>query len=314
MKAIVVNSFGGADVLEFTDIDKPEVKSGELLIKVIGAGVNPVDSKTRKGMGFIAEAVKDKLPWIPGLDIAGIVEAVGGDVTEFKAGDRVYGRLDFLNRVGAYAEYTVADQSLMAKAPENIELLYAAALPVAVQTAYQALFKVGDVKEGDRVLIHAGGGGVGHLALQLAKMKGAYVICTASGYNSSFVKELGADEVIDYTKSDFGLAEPFDFIMDNMGFEVGERSLNVLKPDGLMVTVPTVTAENIIELGKARGLNVKGIKVDTDRAELEEIAGLIDKGFIRVFVSQVFPMENAAQAHKSIETGHIRGKIVLGNN
>ncbi|MGD9807128.1 MAG: NADP-dependent oxidoreductase [Deferribacterales bacterium] len=312
MKAVIVDNFGEADVLKVSEIDKPAVGADEVLIKVYGAGVNPVDGKTRKGMGFVAEAVKDHMPWIPGLDAAGIVEEVGSAVTEFQAGDRVFARLEFLNKCGAYAEYTVAKESIVAKAPENIELLYASGLPVAGQTAWQAMFDVGNVKEGDRVLIHAAAGGVGHLAVQFAKMKGAYVVCTASSHNRSFLEELGADEVIDYKVRDFAESEPFDFILDNMGFEVGEKSLEVLKPEGMMVTVPTVTAERVIKAGEAKGLNVKGVKVGLSKEGLNKLADLVDGGFIRVFISAIYSMDQAVQAHKDIESGHTRGKIVLG--
>lgn len=312
MKAVIVENFGEADVLKVADIDIPVLDSDEVLIKVYGAGVNPVDGKTRKGMGFVAEAVKDKMPWVPGLDVAGIVEEVGSSVTEFKAGDRVYARLEFLNKVGGYAEYTIAKESIVAKAPENIELLYAAGLPVAGQTAWQAMFEVGNVKEGDRVLIHAAAGGVGHLAVQFAKFKGAYVVCTASERNEAFLKELGADEVINYKTHDFTDAEPFDFILDSMGFEVGERSLEVLKPEGMMVTVPTVTAERVIKAGEAKGLSVKGVKVELSKEGLEKIAELVDGGVIKVFVSGIYPLSEAVEAHRDIESGHTRGKIVLG--
>ena len=312
MKAVILESFGGADLLKVADIDKPSVGADEVFIKVYGAGVNPVDGKTRKGMGFIAEQVKDKMPWIPGLDVAGIVEEIGSDVTEFKPGDRVYARLEFLNRMGGYAEYTVAKESIVAKAPENIELLYAAGLPVAGQTAWQSMFDVGDVKEGDRVLIHAAAGGVGHLAVQFAKFKGAYVVCTASAYNRAFLEELGADEVIDYKIQDFTQAEPFDFILDGMGYEIGERSVDVLKSDGLMVTVPTVTAERVIKAGEAKGRNVKSVKVELSKEGLNRLTELVDGGALRVFISAVYSMEQAVQAHKDIESGHTRGKIVIG--
>lgn len=312
MRSVVIDGFGGPEVLHVAERSIPEPAAGEVLIKVAGAGVNPVDAKTRKGMGFVAEAVKDKMPWIPGLDVAGTVVKAGSAVKGFKEGDRVYGRLEFLTATGGYTEYTVAPEDILAKAPENIELLYAAAVPVAGLTAWQALFTIGSVKDGDRVLIHAAAGGVGHFAVQFAKMKGAYVVGTASARNESFLKELGADEVIDYKTADFTEAEPFDYILDSMGFEVGEKSLKVLKKDGLMVTVPTVTAERVIKAGEAAGRTVKGIKVQISKADLETVADLIDRGHVRVFVSQIYPLEQAAQAHIDIETGSTRGKIVLG--
>lgn len=315
MKAIVVEAFGDTKVLKLSEVDMPVPEKDEILIKTAGAGVNPVDAKTRKGVGFVAEAVKESMPWVPGFDVAGIVEAVGADVTEFSAGDRVFARLDFLNRCGAYAEYTIARESIAARAPENIELLYSAALPVASQTAWQTLFEVGAVKSGDRVLIHAAAGGVGHLAVQMAKMKGAHVICTASKGNHAFLKELGADELVDYRDEDFTkVVEPVDFIMDNMGFEVGERSLSVLKPDGLMVTVPTVTAERVIEAGRKLGVSVKGVKVEISKSGLEKIAELVDRGCLRVFISKVYPLKQAEAAHKEIETGRTRGKVVLSTD
>ncbi|PLX68587.1 MAG: NADP-dependent oxidoreductase [Denitrovibrio sp.] len=313
MKAVIIEKFGEPSELKLADIEKPTPKSDEILIKIAGAGVNPVDAKTRRGLGFVAESIKNDLPWIPGFDVAGVVESIGGDVTEFVVGDRVFGRLDFIADTGGYCEYTTTKAKNMAKAPENIELVYAAALPVAGMTAWQGLFSVGNVKEGDRVLIHAGAGGVGHLAVQFAKIKGAYVICTASKRNHSFLLELGADEVVDYNTCDFTNAiEPVDFILDNMGFEVGERSVNVLKPEGMMVTVPTITAERVCKAGEAKGVNVQGIKVEISSDNLSEIANLVDKGYLRVFVSNIYTLDQAVSAHIDIETGSTRGKLVIG--
>jgi len=312
MKAVIIERFGEPEVLKVVERDKPEPASDEILIRVEGAGVNPVDAKTRKGLGFVAESIKDKFPWVPGFDVAGVVEKIGSSVKDFEVGDRVYGRLDFLTKTGGYTEYTVAKESDMCLAPRYLDLVHCAGVPVAGLTALQGLFTVGNVKEGDRVLIHAAAGGVGHMAVQFAKMNGAYVICTASQRNASFLKELGADEVIDYNSVDFTKAiEPVDFVLDNMGFEVGERSLDVLKPDGMMVTVPTVTAERVCSAGKARGLNVQGIKVQISRNDLAKIAELIDKGFMRVFISQVYSLDQAVLAHKDIESGSTRGKIVI---
>jgi len=313
MKAVAIYEFGEPDVLKLIEMEKPEPESDEVLIKVAGAGVNPVDAKTRKGLGFVAEAIKDSFPWVPGFDVAGVVEKTGSKVTEFKAGDRVYGRLNFQTATGGYTQYTAAKETDIAKAPDNIDLLYAAGVPVAGMTAWQGLFRVGNVKEGDRVLIHAGAGGVGHFAVQFAKMAGAYVICTASERNRSFLMELGADEVVDYRKNAFEkVIEPVDFILDNMGFEVAEKSLEILKKDGLMVTVPTIAADKAKETGALKGLNVEGIKVQISKENLTKIAELIDKGHVRVFVSQIYSLSEAVQAHRDIESGATRGKIVIG--
>lgn len=313
MKAVAVKQFGEPDVLEIIDMEKPKPAPDEVLIKVSGAGVNPVDGKTRRGLGFVAEAVKDSLPWIPGLDVAGTVAEVGIDVTEFKKGDRVYGMLEFLNKVGGYAEYTLAKADMLALAPEHMELLYSAGIPVAALTAWQGLFEVGDVKKDDRVLIHAAAGGVGHFAVQFAKMKEAYVICTASENNRTFLHEMGADEVIDYKKHDFTKEiEPVDFVLDNIGFEVGERSLSVLKKTGMMVTVPTITADRVKAAGDAQNKIVQGIKVKMSKDNLVQISEQIDRGSVRVFVSKIYSLSEAVRAHKDIETGRTRGKIVLG--
>ncbi|PLX67709.1 MAG: NADP-dependent oxidoreductase [Denitrovibrio sp.] len=312
MKAVMINEFGEPEIMKVVDVDQPKPQSDEVLIKVSGAGVNPIDAKTRKGLGFVAQAIKDSMPWVPGYDVAGVVEEIGSGVTEFKVGDRVFGRLNFMTPTGAYTEYTAAKTADIALAPENLDLLYCAALPVAAMTAWQGLFDVGNVKEGDRVLIHAGAGGVGHMAVQFAKMKGAYVICTASERNRSFLMEMGADEVVDYKANDFTkVIEPVDFILDNMGFEVGERSVDILKSDGLMVTVPTITAERVQKAGEAQNKAVKGIKVQTSKENLAQIADMIDKGLVRVFVSKVYSLAEAVQAHRDIESGSTRGKIVL---
>jgi len=312
MKTVIIEEFGEPEVLKLVEMEKPVPASDEVLIKVAGAGINPVDAKTRKGLGFVAESIKDKMPWVPGFDVAGTVEQAGADVTEFKEGDRVFGRLNFQNGTGAYTEYTVSKTTDIAIAPEYLELVYAAGLPVAGLTAWQGLFTVGNAKEGDRVLIHAAAGGVGHLAVQFAKLKGAYVICTASEHNRQFLMELGADEVIDYKSQDFTkVTEPVDFILDNMGFEVGERSLDILKPEGMMVTVPTITAERVKEAGKKAGKNVEGIKVQISKEDLKQIASMVDNGHIKVFVSKTYRLDQAVSAHRDIETGSTRGKIIL---
>jgi NADPH2:quinone reductase len=313
MKAIVVNQFGPPSVMQIAEVDKPEPTGDQVRIKVFGAGVNPIDYKTRKGLGFLAEFHKDKLPWIPGLDVSGLIDATGPDANDFKVGDRVFGRMSFDVPAGSYAEYTLCSQNDLAIAPHNLELFQASALPIASLTAYQALFKAGSLKEDDKILIHAAAGGVGHLAVQMARSVGAFVVCTASENNHKFLRSIGANKVIDYRKDDFtrNLPGKMDFILDSMGGDVGIQSLSVLAESGVMVTVPTITADQVISEGQTLGLNVKGIKVEVSREDLLTITDFIDKAKLKVCISNVLPLEGAVKAHKILETGHSKGKTIL---
>ena len=225
MKAVVIHKYGKSDVLEYEEIEKPAPKADEVLIEVKIAAVNPVDWKIRDGMG---EMFGMKLPFVLGCEVSGIVESAGADIENFKAGDEVFAYLS--SHEGGYAEYVCAKEIETSKKPENIDFKNAASIPVGALTAWQAMFETGNLQSGQKVLIHAAAGGVGSMAVQLAKAKGAYVIGTASGKNEEFVKDLGVDEFIDYTKQKFeDVVKDVDVVLDTIGGETQERSFQVLK-------------------------------------------------------------------------------------
>ena len=305
MKAIRIHSYGGPEVLMFEDAPRPTPGQGEALIRVCGAGVNPVDWKIREGL--LRDSLQYKLPFIPGWDLSGVVELTGPGVTHFKAGDPVFSRPD-ISRDGAYAEFIVVEASLLARKPRSIDHIHAAGIPLAAMTAWQALFDSARLKKGQRVLIHAGSGGVGGFAVQLAKWKGAHVISTCSTPNVEFVRGLGADEVIVYRQTDFTHMKHVDAVLDTVGGEVQERSWKVIKPFGILVS--TVSQPDV---AIAESLNVQQafVFLKPNGTLLATIAELVDDGKIRSTVGSVLPLANAREAQELSKTGHTRGKIVL---
>ncbi|MCX4528248.1 MULTISPECIES: NADP-dependent oxidoreductase [unclassified Streptomyces] len=304
MRAVVVSQWGGPEVLTETEIDRPEPGMGEILVRVHAAGVNPVDWKTRESGALI--------PWGPvpavGWDVSGTVEEVGPGVTLFQPGDEVFGMPRFPQQAGAYAEYVTAPARHFARKPEGIDHIGAAALPLAALTAWQALVDTAGLRAGQRVLVHAAAGGVGHFAVQIAKARGAYVIGTASAAKHGVLRELGADEVIDYRSTAFEDAvSDVDVVIDAIGGEYGERSLKVLKPGGHLVTLPGpdgVPAE-------APGVHTGWTLVEPDYRGLLEIAALVEDGTLRPVIDTVLPLAEAAKAHEIGEQGRTTGKIVL---
>ncbi len=312
MRHVSYDRFGDRDVLQVTTAEIPEPGPGQVLVRVHGAGLNPIDWKTRKGLGFAARQIEANLPWTPGYDVAGEVVAVGEDVTTLAPGDRVMGMIGFPERGGGYASHAVANADEFAIVPEELDLLAAGALPLAALTAWQALFEVAKLEAGQKILIHAGAGGVGHFAAQFALERGAHVVATASAANRDFLAELGVHEVIDYRTTDvaeecYGL----DVVLDLIGGEVGKRSLHTLGEHGVLVTIPTVTADEIISAAEEMGLRAHGMTVRPDAFHLDEIAELIEDGDVRVHLDQVFPLDQVADAHELLEGGHVRGKLVL---
>jgi len=312
MRHVTYDRFGDADVLQLTDTLVPGPDAGQVLVRVHGAGLNPIDWKTRKGLGFAARQIENVLPWTPGYDVAGEVVAVGDGVTTLAPGDRVMGMIGFPAAGGGYAEYALAGADELAIVPEDLDLVTAGALPLAALTAWQALFEVAKLESGQKVLVHAGAGGVGHYAVQFALARGAHVIATASAGNRDFLAELGVHEVIDYHTSDvaeecYGL----DVVLDLVGGDTGKRSLHCLGEKGVLVTVPTITADEIISAAEAMGLRAHGITVRPDVFHLEEIAELVEDGDVRIHIEQAFPLAQAADAHRLLEAGHVRGKLVL---
>ncbi|MCD9877024.1 NADP-dependent oxidoreductase [Streptomyces guryensis] len=306
MHAIVQSAFGGPEVLNYTETDVPEPGPGEVLLRVAGAGVNPGDAVLRSGR--MPELVT--LPWTPGNDVAGVVERVGEGVTRFAPGDEVYGMLAVTRR-GAYAEFTAAPADALAFAPKNLDLVHAGTVPLVAFTAWQALAVLARVRPGDRVLIHAAAGGVGHVAVQLAKELGAHVIGTAQAANHDLVRELGADELIDYTTTDFRtVVAPVDVVLDLVGGSYGPRSLNVLRPGGLLIgaSIDPGTDE---QQAATRGLRYAWVTAEPSGKLLERVTERIEAGRLRVMVQDTYPLAEAAEAHRTIETKRTTGKIVL---
>lgn len=313
MRRVVFDQFGDVDVLRLdTSGSSPKPGADEVCVRVSGAGLNPIDWKTRRGLGFAAKQIEDQLPWTPGYDVAGEVVSVGDDVTTLAPGDRVMGMVGFPARGGGYADYVLAKSDELAIVPEELDLMAAGALPLAALTAWQALFEVAELAPGQKILIHAGAGGVGHFAVQFARVHGAHVIATASDGNRDFLAELGVHEVIDYHTTDF-IEECYglDVVLDLVGGETGKRSLHTLSEHGVLVTIPTATADEIITAAESLGLRAHGMVVRPDVFHLDEIAELIEDGDVRVHIERVFPLCEAAEAQRLLEAGHVRGKLVL---
>lgn len=304
MKAIRIESFGTPDVLWLTDAPRPASPgAGEMLVRVQAAAVNAIDYKIRAGQAF-----KPALPYTPGFDLSGVIEAVGPDVTKFKKGDAVFAMLD-LRRGGAYADYAIVKETEAAPKPPNVSHVDAASVPLVTLTAWQALFDTAKLEKGQTVLIHAGAGGVGSAAIQLAKWTGARVIATASKENHAFLKELGADETIDYRTEKFeDRANNVDVVLDPVGGETQRRSFAVLKNGGTLVSLVGPPSD---ALAKQHGVRATSILVHPSSAQLARIADLIAAGTFKPVATHVFPLADAAKAHEQSETRHTRGKIVL---
>ncbi len=293
MKAIRIHQYGGPEVLAQVEMQRPTPGHDEVLIKVHAAAVNPIDWKMRAG--HVKEVFPLTFPSTLGWDVSGTVEEAGDKATQFKRGDEVYA----LVKGGGYAEFVVANATVVAKKPRTLDHVYAAAVPVAGQTALQALFEVAQLRAGQKVLIHAAAGGVGNFAVQLAKAKGAYVIGTASSKNQAFLGELGVDQAVDYQ---------IDVVLDTVGGETQERSFKVLKKGGILVSLVQPPSQESATKYGVRALFYGGHASSSD---LAEIAKLIDDGKVKPVVETVLPLADARRAHELSETGHARGKIVL---
>jgi NADPH:quinone reductase-like Zn-dependent oxidoreductase len=306
MKAVRIHNYGGPEVLKFEDAPRPRASSGEVLIRVHAAAVNPVDWKIRAG--YLKDRIAYVLPFIPGWDVSGVVEATGPEVMKFKKGDEVYSRPD-ITRNGAYAEYIVVKATEVALKPRSIDHVHAAAIPLAALTAWQAIFDAAGLSAGQKILIHAAAGGVGGFAVQLAKWKGAHVIGTASARNQAFLRELGVDEPIDYEKAKFeDVVRDVDVVFDTIGGDTQQRSWKVLKKGGILVSIISQPSEK--EAAK-HGVRLGYVFVQPNAAELAEIAKLVDSGKVKPVVETVLPLSEARRAQELSETGHTRGKIVL---
>jgi NADPH:quinone reductase-like Zn-dependent oxidoreductase len=306
MRAVQQRALGGPDVLELVDVPRPEPGPTEVLVRVTAAGVNPVDWKTRIGGGFLGEP-----PFTVGWDVAGVVERIGRGVTRFEPGVRVFGMPRFPAEAAAYAEYVTAPSRQLARSPDGLDDVGAAALPLAGLTAWQALVETAGLEQGQRVVILAAAGGVGHLAVQIAKARGAYVIGTARTEKHGFLHGLGVDEAIDYTREDVAeRVRDVDVVLDAVGGEAGVAALPTVRDGGVLVTVSGAAVGQMRELAGDR-VRITGILVEPDRCGLEQLAALVDRGDLRPHVERTFPLGRAAEAHEAGETGRTTGKLVL---
>jgi NADPH:quinone reductase-like Zn-dependent oxidoreductase len=293
-------------VLKYEDVPRPEPKEDQLLVRVIAAGVNPVDAMVRSGI-FDKEG-KRAFPIILGGDVAGIVEKVGSKVTKIRTGDAVFAYVS-LENTGGYAQYALVTEREAAQKPKSLSYVEAAAVPVVAMTAWQALVDAAKLGAGQTVLIHGGSGGVGSFAIQIAKARGAKVIATASTANQDFLKQLGADVTIDYTRQKFeDVAKNVDVVLDSIGRDTLARSYGVVKKGGIIVSL--VARPDQSELEK-HGIRGAALDVEPNGEELAAIGKLIDDKKIKVIVSQTFPLSEAIKAQQQVATGHTRGKIVL---
>ncbi|MGR3935556.1 NADP-dependent oxidoreductase [Streptomyces sp. BRA346] len=311
MRAVTIKEFGGPEVLTTDRVARPEPLPTEVLVRVHAAGINPVDWKTRAGHGM---AGLQTLPLILGWDVSGIVEEVGFGVTTLAPGDEVYAMPWFPRPAGGYAEFVTAPSRQFARKPASLSHAEAAALPLAALTAWQALVDTARVTGGQRVLVHAAAGGVGHLAVQFAKHLGAEVIATAREPRHSWLKELGADETIDYTRQRFEEATgTVDVVIDLMGAadDTDVRSVSVTRPGGLIISIPGGVSDGLAAAAGQAGVRTSPLLVEPDAAALTAIGGLVDSGAVRVEVERGFALEQAAEAHRLGETNHTRGKLVL---
>ncbi|WP_113699759.1 NADP-dependent oxidoreductase [Nonomuraea lactucae] len=305
MRAVVQNSFGGPEVLRVVEAERPRPLSGEVVIRVRATALNPVDAAVRSG----AFPLLGEPPFGVGWDISGVVEETAPGA-RYRVGEEVYGMPFFPRAATGYAEYVATPSRQVARKPASLDHVHAAALPLAGLTAWQGLVDAAKVGAGDRVLIHRAAGGVGHLAVQIAKAHGAYVIALASAGKHEFVRSLGADEVIDYQKADFTEAvHDVDVVFDSNA--QGDASLSVLKPGGVLVSILEQGNAELAARVEAAGRRFAGVSVEPDYAALEAIAALVDEGAIRPHVEQTFPLEEAGKAHEVLEAGQVRGKLVL---
>ncbi|MFD9483935.1 NADP-dependent oxidoreductase [Streptomyces sp. NPDC059991] len=305
MRAVIQKSFGGPEVLEVVEAERPKPLGGDLLVKVHASAVNPVDLAVRSG----AYPLLGEPPFGVGWDISGVVEEAGPGA-RFKAGDEVYGMPYFPRAATAYAEYVLVPSRQVARKPASVDHVHAAAIPLAALTAWQGLVQAAGVKAGDRVLIHRAAGGVGHFAVQIAKARGAHVIALASAARHDFVRGLGADEVIDNRTTDVKEAvKDADIVFDSAA--QGDLLLGSVRPGGTLVSILEHGDAELAARVEAAGRRFAGISVEPDYPALEAIAELVDAGAVRPYVEETFPLEEAGKAHELVGAGHVQGKIVL---
>lgn len=310
-RAIVINQYGGSEGLQEENVKLPALKEDQVLVQVQATSINPIDWKLRAG--YLQQMFDWEFPIILGWDVAGIISAVGENVTDWQIGDRVFAR-PATTRFGTYADYAIVDTNLLAKIPANISFEAAAATPLAALTAYQGLFNHGHLQKGEKVLIHAGAGGVGTYAIQLAKAQGAEVFTTASKKNHELLYRLGADKVIDYHEENFAEAfSDLDLVLDTMGGKIQEDSVQVLKNGGRLVTVLGISN---LDLMTAKNIFAQAIWLEPNGKELAQLANWMQAGQLESVIGAQFPLTAAGvkSAHELSATHHAVGKIVLTNN
>jgi NADPH:quinone reductase-like Zn-dependent oxidoreductase len=306
MKAVQIREYGAASVLQYADIPDPQVNDDDVLIRVIGTSVNPVDWKIRAG--HMKEMIKFPFPFTPGWDVSGVVESTGKSVTKFAVGDSVYSRPD-IARAGTYAELIAVRESEVAIKPQTISHIEAGVLPLAGITAWEAMVTVGKVAPGQRVLIHAASGGVGSLAVQIAKARGAFVIGTASAENRELVESLGADEFIDYKARPFqDAAKNIDLVFDTIGGATQENSWSTMNPNGMLVSITSPPPE---ATAVKHGVRSAFLFIGPNVSALNELTALIKQGKLRPIVGAEYALRDVQRAHELSESGRAKGKIAL---
>jgi NADPH:quinone reductase-like Zn-dependent oxidoreductase len=306
MKAVCIYSHGGPEVLRYEEMPLPRPQTGEVLVRVHAAGINPVDWKIREGL--LHDLLQHAFPLVLGWDVSGVVESLGPDTSRLRVGDEVYSKPD-ITRDGAYAEFIVIKESEVALKPASLDHVHAAALPLAGLTAWQALFETAGLTAGQRVLIHAAAGGVGNIAVQLAKWKGAHVIGTASSKNHDFLRKVGVDQAVDHEKERFeDVVAPVDVVLDTIGGDTQARSWKVLKPGGFLVSIVSPPST---ELAAAHGVRGKFIFTQANAGQLAEIARVVDAGKLKAYVETILPLSAAKRAQELSQRGHTCGKLVL---
>ncbi len=306
MKAVCIYSYGGPEVLVYEDAPRPHPGPGEVLVKIHAAGINPVDWKIREG--HLKEMLHHTFPLVLGWDLSGVVESLGAETSRLKVGDAVFSRPD-IARDGAYAEFIVVKESELALKPKSIDHIHAAALPLVALTAWQTLFDAAGLSAGQRVLIHAASGGVGHIAVQLAKEKGAHVIGTAAAKNHVFLRKLKVDQMIDYDTERFeDVVKPVDVVLDTIGGDTQARSWKVLKPGGILVSIASPPDAKV---AAEHGVRQAFVFTQPNAAQLAEIAQLVDAEKLKVIVETILALSDATRGQELSERGHTRGKIVL---
>jgi NADPH:quinone reductase-like Zn-dependent oxidoreductase len=309
MRAVVVREYGGPEAMAIEELPRPEPIPTEVLVRVHAAGVNPVDFKTRAGRGMAA--ILGEPPVVVGWDVSGVVSAVPPGVTRFKVGEEVFGMPWFPRQAGAYAEYVAAPSRHFATKPHALSHEEAAALPLAGLTAWQIVVDTIQLEDGADVLVHGAAGGVGHLAVQIAKARGANVFATARAEQAEWLRRLGADEVIDYREERFeDRVADLDAVIDFPGV-YGERSLKVLRPGGILVSVPSGVPEELLAQARQGHRRATGFLVEPDPVGLAGLSHLVENGLLEVKVDRVFDLEEASEAHCQAEAGHGGGKLVL---